>query len=583
MKYVVEMDREITSEKREESVLHLPFGLGSRLYSETIEILKWTKDLKLSPEGRDLLDFSTAIFYSDKYCLRGPREQWVRDISLHLSLRNPKAFEEISGELAYLFNLLGGDNLDFVVSQMTTKDLDPYRNVVRKNTPPTFTDIALLSGGQDSAAGALSLLKEKKNPLFVRINTHDKANMGQMRRRLGSASGRQVYLYQQSIVALKGTSPEAEDHWKKESSQRLRSFYFLSIAALFAKSYGVDEIHISENGIMAIHLPLDASRASSFSTRTAYPPYLESFSEIVGKWLQHPTIKVKNRMVLKTKAEVIKESISSGGMDLMADSLSCAHSATVQQTYKRNLTKSELMGGDATDLHCGYCFPCILRRISMWCAGAGSRDVNYLSNPFRTLFDTATSNYQFIHESNSAIFSLIRFVQTVRGKSDEELFRLYPQIAECSVTLGLGDAKEMSDLHRRFIKEVERYINSEHPRLSFLLKKDESKSVGEEIQSTISIEAIEEVLLKAGVDNWSEAVEKEILSAYDESRVRLQVALASGDTTTTKLKNFFGKVVGRIVSSRFPTAKRISLKQSDAREIKKSLLSECVCPPITKA
>src|SRR5213082_2450013 len=59
-----------------------------------------------------------------------------------------------------------------------------------------------------------------------------------------------------------------------ESSQRTRSFLFLTVAALCARRVGHQNIVvIAENGQMAVHLPVTEGRIGPFSTRTAQLKY----------------------------------------------------------------------------------------------------------------------------------------------------------------------------------------------------------------------------------------------------------------------------------------------------------------------
>ena len=220
--------------------------------------------------------------------------------------------------------------------------------------------------------------------MFVRIDLSDRSNLTEM---LGVL--RYKYQVSPSYFSQTVESPvtDAEKAAKKktrETSQRLRSFYFLSIAAVMAQAHGIENVYINENGIMAIHLPMDPARASTFSTRTAYPPYLNVLQGVLSRWLGH-TIKIKNQFSLKTKAEMISVGANEGLQAGLKRAVSCAHAATIQQTVKRQGSKDYLMASTASDYHCGYCFPCILRRISMWKAGLADQDVNYACDPFKVL------------------------------------------------------------------------------------------------------------------------------------------------------------------------------------------------------
>ena len=357
---------------------YLPFSAEGQLTSDFTKPGKATLLGHLTPEGQDLIDLATAIFHLDKICLRGEREQWVRKINLKIGLRNPARFNQIAGDLQWALSVLGGDNFTFEVSPIRVT------RPTRRARPPkwvrdwgTLTEIALLSGGQDSLAGAGQIMERpNSNPLLVRVNTRDKSNPSEITKRLRQRFAREPAFYSQP--ASSPIDPDQSPK-KREVSQRLRSFYFLAVGAVLAQGHGVSDLHINENGIMAIHLPLDPARASTFSTRTAYPQFLSLFQSIVSRWLGHQVV-IKNAFALNTKTEVIQECVRLGITPALEHTISCAHSASIQKTVSQQSSKDYLMADEAPDLHCGYCFPCLLRRISMWRANLAAQDVILLNS-----------------------------------------------------------------------------------------------------------------------------------------------------------------------------------------------------------
>ena len=133
-----------------------------------------------------------------------------------------------------------------------------------------------------------------------------------------------------------------------ESSQRTRSFLFLTLAVLCARRAGHTEIvYIAENGQMAIHLPLTQARIGAFSTHTAHPEVLNLAGVLFSQVLNYK-LQIVNPFVNMTKGEVTK---------VVWDKLRNSIPTTI------SCWKTSRLTGAAT--HCGSCIPCIIRRIAI--------------------------------------------------------------------------------------------------------------------------------------------------------------------------------------------------------------------------
>lgn len=582
MEYHIVVDRRKQKPTWDGTTLTLPLAPGSKLWSRTNWPVAITKDLKASPEARDLLDIVSTLYYTDKYIPRGERELWCRTIKIKIGLRNLQKFEEIRTQLQFCLSVLSSDNIEFIPHQITEAREDKEPKYRRKWTPPNFTDIALLSGGQDSNTGARKLLSENKTTLFVRVNIQDGVSSSVLKTKIRAQSqSSQSFVFTQPIMALTTTTGPA---LAKESSQRMRSIFFLGIASAVASTYEANTIHINENGIMAIHLPLDPSRSSSFSTRTAYPLYLQTYQKVVSNWLSMKDLKVKNAFVLKTKTEVIQEAIKLGASDFVAKSVSCAHSSTIKRTVKNLKSKREYVEGNPRSLHCGYCFPCILRRISTYCAGLEDQDVKYVFNPFTLTLDTDTDDYQSIHEASSATLNLIKFIRLVDRSSDQELVMQYGQIAESMFALGLNSPKEIIDLHRRFSLEVKKYIQERAAHLLYLFDDTKSVEAEKEIRSIAQKDTLATALNKLGTYDWNDKFEEQIEMAFDTLRIHLQVALANKQVTTNDLKSTLEGLLKDSIPESTSTKKPTSLNNNDGIEARKKIVLGCKtkCWPLTK-
>ncbi len=584
------VNRQLTYPKidSDNNEIEIPLSVQSPIYKDNLKPIYRGNLEKVTPELRDFIEVASVINYADRYCIRKEREKWCRNIEINISLRCPEKFKLIKSDLELCLTILSGDNFLFNVNKIDSNLSYPLRSRKNKRKKEIqklldqLTHIVLISGGQDSSIAAYDYLQKGKVPFFVRIDTHDKANPQKLLKQANKEGVNYFYL-NQKITKLDATIFKGNS-FPKETSQRLRSFYFLSVATTIAATTNIKEVNINENGIMAIHLPLDISRSSSFSTRTAYPPYLYQFSQIVQKWLGIDEFEIRNKWILKTKKEVISSGLENKLEKVICNSTSCAHAAIVQNIAKIHKKKINYIKSDGSDLHCGYCFPCILRRISMSNSGLGDKDVFYVMNPFgEMIVDAETSKFNFLQESKSAILSLIRFSKLFREKNTTELTSEYPQIYECAFALDdINLVNDIVDMYKRFSNEVYQFISQKSPRLLFLYDDEKSKLVDKIINSVATINSMEEILNSFKIGNWNEHFEKELKTAYSLVRYRILIALGNDLINQNQILFFFKQALESILPHKAEDRKRLQLNIQYGREVKKKILRDCSCPPFTR-
>jgi hypothetical protein len=119
-------------------------------------------------------------------------------------------------------------------------------------------------------------------------------------------------------------------------------------------------LYVPENGFIGINVPLTAARSGSLSTRTTHPFFLDRLRDALDRL--GVVNEIRNPYRLWTKGEVI---VSSRNLDLLAalapHSLSCAHPEAARYF-------------DRPQGNCGYCYPCLIRRASLYRAGLDSAD-----------------------------------------------------------------------------------------------------------------------------------------------------------------------------------------------------------------
>jgi 7-cyano-7-deazaguanine synthase in queuosine biosynthesis len=368
----------------------------------------------LTDRQMDWLEIHSAIFAADRSVDRAPHLNWTRSIDLHIPVREPEFWRRHVAAFQDIFSSLTYDRL-----HLTFHDGDHFSEPPRTRVEP-FPDsdaVALLSGGLDSFVGALELLNGGAKPLFVAATGSGAVGRSQ----------REVFEVLDSVdptrELLKLTAQKRGHFPGDERSQRSRSFLFASSAALVASALEIENVYVNENGVMAVHVPLTAARIGSLSTRTASPRVLAQMGELATSALG-ATIRIKNLLVGMTKPDVVERGVDLGHADDLQRSVSCwsiSHRST----------------------HCGYCAPCLIRRIS--CVVHGVPDVVYDEDVFT---DRAALSRD---DAKDALTHLIELAEDFRDSDDTNLALDYPELLGGGLGLTLNDAIAM---YRRWSRQA---------------------------------------------------------------------------------------------------------------------------------
>lgn len=279
------------------------------------------------------IDFAALAFSvvaADKLISRADSpDGWTRMMDLTIFLSEPEKWISVKTKVEKMLKFLTGDFWKLTFQLANSPAIQPtYEPHQRENDC-----VCLLSGGMDSLVGAIDLLYEKRNPLFVsQIIRGDARRQQDFANRFGEHNH-----CQWSVGRLRGP----------EGSTRARSIAFFAFALLASSAIssvdGFAEIVVPENGFISLNVPLDANRIGSLSTKTTHPVYMTLLQEI---WT---AVEIKARLVLpykhKTKGEVLKECKDRKLMEeLIFETNSCGK-------FQRHGLR-----------HCGVCVPCLVRR-----------------------------------------------------------------------------------------------------------------------------------------------------------------------------------------------------------------------------
>ena len=209
----------------------------------------------------------------------------------------------------------------------------------------------MFSGGLDSLIGAIDLLESGQRPLLVSHSAE------------GAVSKAQGDCYDRLTTHYKGKGLERLRLWMSfpkdlvkgvasDETTRGRSFLFFAAGAFAGSGFRrAFNLRASENGLIALNVPLDIHRLGALSTRTTHPFYMARWNELL-QILGIPG-QIHNPYWIKTKGEMVAECANPKLlMELAPLSLSCA--SPTKGRWQRHGTE-----------HCGYCLPCLIRRASL--------------------------------------------------------------------------------------------------------------------------------------------------------------------------------------------------------------------------
>lgn len=341
--------------------------------------------MRWQPITRDLFDLGALLYVGDELAKRG--EAWTRRLQLDVPVVDPAVWAQNEGALAGVLGFLTGDTYEF--RWLATRRLDGYGR--HRVHPPQrrHTVVCMFSGGLDSLMGAVRLLDAGQSVLLVGHHADGVTSTAQRKLFdvLQARFGNRVEFVQCSLRQSTRANPRFQlpAIQPKEDSHRARSFLFLSLGFAVAAGAGIDQVVLAENGLIALNPPLGSSRVGSLSTRTAHPRFLSELRALVhalgafGGGIQNPFLYESKTDMMSGLDDWLKP--------LVLGSVSCAHAATTVR-----------WAGKAGVRHCGYCVPCIYRRVALMSAGLDD-PAHYCDDVFRdlhTLSETKQLDMRFL-------------------------------------------------------------------------------------------------------------------------------------------------------------------------------------------
>lgn len=324
---------------------HLSLGIDSAISQ--------LKSVNGTPTGEalELLLLASLVSIADTRINRVEASQdgWTREIGLYLPVADPAKWAPAKPVLERMLRFLTGDIwvVDFRLWEGKLGRPSRQASLLK----PKFKGISLFSGGLDSLIGAIDRLESSSEEILFASHKAD-----------GSISKPQGDLFALVARAFPKKAPKrislptshvlnVFSEIGSEDSTRGRSFLFIALGAFAGSSIAAPfPIYVPENGLISLNIPLDPTRLASNSTRTTHPFYFHRWNELL-EILGIPG-RVQNPYWDKTKGEMIVE---------------CKRRDVLKQTAALSISCAKPSHGRwdrATEKHCGYCLPCVIRRAS---------------------------------------------------------------------------------------------------------------------------------------------------------------------------------------------------------------------------
>lgn len=324
-------------------------------------------DLTPSQAATDFFRFATAAYCADLLVPhRTAFDRWSRDIILHVPVDNLANWEQAGDALRELLGFLTGDHWTLAFrAQMAPPPGSSARNRGRLKRVHA-SHASLLSGGLDSAIGAVDLLAADRTVAFVSHNSKSGGAVfsSPSQRDVLTALGRHFDAARFNHYRFRLNPPRPiEGTTEGVTTTRSRSIIFFALGLLVTS--GLDRAQggnstplvVPENGLISLNVPLTKARLGSWSTRTTHPHTLAMLRGALAI-LGIPT-SLQTPYATQTKGEMILSCANrTAATDVALASVSCAHP-----------NQSRFLPAERRQPHCGTCVPCIIRRASMQHAG----------------------------------------------------------------------------------------------------------------------------------------------------------------------------------------------------------------------
>lgn len=345
--------------------------------------------------GLDLLVLAATAYAADTRISREFESQdaWTREIRLVIPVRDVEAWNAVGNHVERILGFLTGDIWMVGFRPRPDAFADAVPRGTGSTLPAQFSKVALFSGGLDSLIGAIDTLEAGGTPLLV-SHAADPATSSAQDATFDALKAQYAGPFERLRAWITFPTNLVQDV-ASESTTRGRSFMFFALAVCAGTALGRPfEVHVPENGLISLNVPLDVLRLGANSTRTTHPFYIARWNELVEA-LGIPCT-IRNPFWNKTKGQMVRGCANQKVLkDVVGHSVSCSAPA-----------KGRWQGLGIQ--HCGYCLPCLIRRAALQAAWGANADptVYTVANLTARVLDTTQAEGKQIRSFQVAVARL---------------------------------------------------------------------------------------------------------------------------------------------------------------------------------
>ncbi len=371
----------------------------------------------ISDTAADLLDVASAIYRCERLLKVPGTTNRYTDYEISMPLRDPKPWAAATDMLADALKFLGNAKwtFDFEKAPAEACAFKPSADGNAKD------QVVLFSGGLDSTCGLATCAGRSIGLILSSYYTRQKRKQAAIALQLGFESH-----VQWTLPPLSGPG----------RSFFYRSFYFLSLAAVVAKSWGIRRLTQFETGILAYAIAPSPWYAM---TKHAHPKYLAVVAQLYEQLFGDGPWTIENPFIHFTKREEVdcatKRLGAEAAQKLFAETETCwSHWAChVHGVEKR------------PGMACGVCIPCIIRRTAL------------PDDTFRV--DLTKRHLQNDEKMGQAFRSYLAFLDgIVKSRSVDRFYTLLPTHVRELVSPP-NDA-ELIAVHRLFLRFAKEFFDT---------------------------------------------------------------------------------------------------------------------------
>jgi len=394
--------------------------------------------------SEDLVNIATYVYAADRLITRGTEKNigpgWKRDLNFIIPVLEPRVWDnkKVNTLLKDTLSFLSDDFYNFHFIKREREEGESQVFAFGEEVFKHPDSVNLFSGGIDSLTGAINdIAISNKNPLLI---SHWPMPYTKTRQQ------RLIKSIRQKLPDYKTPHVQARIHLKnpperQEYTQRSRSFLYLSLASAVARQLGINRVHVYENGVIALNLPIWKQSVGGMDTRTVHPKYIKLFESFYNEAF-NADLKILNPFFLKTRAEVLEILKSAGYAELIEESHSCSRTRVSSKFAQ----------------HCGVCSQCIDRRVAVEAANLQRYEPKgtYENDVFiESLSGIESKKTWRKTKARAMAVGYVKSAVEIAKLSPEEFLSSYPEIYDATPYLGIPEEEAFSRIYDLQIRQSE--------------------------------------------------------------------------------------------------------------------------------